>query len=262
MIWKCATRQLDLSTTRVMGIVNVTPDSFSDGGRYFSPEEARRRAANCAAEGADVVDFGGESTRPGATPIGWEEEWSRLEPVISAYAAKERRPIVSVDTYHAETARRAIAAGADAINCVYAPPPDMWALVEETGCGLMIPRRPGEEPSENERRFADHVMIDPEIGFGTTREEDIALLGALRRLAMTGKVCVGVSRKRLVKKLVGGRVTGKNLGGSLGAAIWCAMNGASLVRVHDVAETVQAIKVATSLAAWTAGGAGAEEATA
>ena len=256
MIWKCTNRQLDLSMTRVMGIVNVTPDSFSDGGRYFTPDEALKRAANCASEGADVIDFGGESTRPGATPIPWEEEWRRLEPVVATYAAKEQRPIISVDTYHPETARRAIAAGADAINCVYAPAAEMWTLAEETGCGIIVPRRPGEEPSAEETRLAEQVMIDPEIGFGTTREEDIALLGALRRLAMTGRVCVGVSRKRLVKKLVGGRMTGKNLGGSLGAAIWCAINGASLVRVHDVAETVQAIKVASSLAAWTSGGEG------
>ena len=100
---------------KVMGIVNVTPDSFSDGGQFFKPEEAIRRAKNLIADGADIIDLGGESTRPGATPIGWEEEWTRIGPVLSAVA--DIGVLVSVDTYHPETAERAIKAGANIINC-------------------------------------------------------------------------------------------------------------------------------------------------
>ena len=114
---------------KVMGIVNVTPDSFSDGGQFFRPEEAIRRARNLVAEGADIIDLGGESTRPGATPIGWEEEWNRIEPVLGKVA--DLGAMVSVDTYHPETAERAIAAGAHIINCVYAEPiPEMLKLLE------------------------------------------------------------------------------------------------------------------------------------
>ena len=109
---------------KVMGIVNVTPDSFSDGGQFFRPEEAIRRAKNLIADGADIIDLGGESTRPGATPIGGEEEWARIEPVLSELRAKGEglRVKLSVDTYHPETAERAIKAGADIINCVYSEP--------------------------------------------------------------------------------------------------------------------------------------------
>jgi len=262
----CRNLTLDLSRTLVMGIVNVTPDSFSDGGMYYRPKEAIARAVNCAEEGADIIDLGGESTRPGAEPLAWAEEWRRLEPVIGALpdALKAARlwPIpISVDTYHPETARLAIEAGCHIINCVYsAPVPEMIPLAAESGAVLMAPCRDaagwetlradaarilGEEAAGE---FAGRIVIDPEIGFGTTREEDLALLGSLRRLAECAPVCVGVSRKRLIKKLAGEKRRGKNLGGCLGAAIWCAMNGASIVRVHDVEETVQALTVASAFA--------------
>ena len=118
---------------KVMGIVNVTPDSFSDGGQFFKPEEAIRRAKNLIAEGADIIDLGGESTRPGATPISWDEEWSRLEPVLCGLSSLIPLPssLISVDTYHPETAVKAIVAGAHIINCVYAEPiPEMLKLLE------------------------------------------------------------------------------------------------------------------------------------
>ena len=107
-------------TCKVMGIVNVTPDSFSDGGQFFRPEEAIRRAKNLVADGADIIDLGGESTRPGATPISWDVEWARIEPVLRGIRDRGSGIRVSVDTYHPETAERAIEAGADIINCVYA----------------------------------------------------------------------------------------------------------------------------------------------
>ena len=258
MIWHCGDFRLDLSKTRVMAIVNVTPDSFSDGGRYFRPEEAVARARNCLAEGADILDLGGESTRPGATPLEWKDEWSRLEPVLALMNEWKHKALVSIDTYHPETAERALAAGAAIINCVYPDPvPAMAALARKTGCGLVVPIKAlkgfnglnGFNGLEGLEGLEQQVLIDPMIGFDTTREEDLALMGAIRRLAQIAPVLVGVSRKRLIKKLTGEKCTGKNLGGSVGAAVWCAMAGASIVRVHDVRETVQALAVVNALAA-------------
>jgi len=234
-----------------MAIVNVTPDSFSDGGRYFRPEEAAARARNCLAEGADILDLGGESTRPGATSLEWKDEWSRLEPVLARMNEWKRKALISIDTYHPETAERALAAGASIINCVYSDPvPAMADLARKTGCGLVVPVKAikGFERLEVFEGLERQVLIDPMIGFDTTREEDLALMGAIRRLAQIAPVLVGVSRKRLIKKLTGEKCTGKNLGGSVGAAVWCAMAGAAVVRVHDVRETVQALAVVNALA--------------
>ena len=264
MTWNCRTFRLDLSRPLVMGIVNVTPDSFSDGGLYYRPGEAVARARNCVKEGADVVDLGGESTRPDAQPLGWQVEWNRLEPVLRILARELPGTPISIDTYHPETAERAIDLGAAVINCVYAEPiPRMLALAARTGCGLVAPCRSAEDfatlraqAAENaaEGLFADgRILIDPEIGFGTTREEDLALLGSIRSLTALAPVCIGVSRKRLIKKLTGEKTTGKNLGGCLGAAVWCAMCGAAVLRVHDVRETRQALDVANALALTTGG---------
>ena len=255
--------------TKVMGIVNVTPDSFSDGGQFFRPEEAIRRAKNLVEEGADIIDLGGESTRPGATPIGWEEEWNRIEPVLvglcrtfaSQDAQTPRRPsaqtLISIDTYHPETAERAIAAGANIINCVSAESvPAMLKLIEDNpAVELVVPYRLGESNSrtiEQSDNFS-RLYLDPMIGFDTTREEDLALLRSIPELTKRGRVLVGASRKRIVKKLTGEKMLGKNLGGNLGIAAWCAMNGASVVRVHDVKETVQALRVLDTLAGQTGG---------
>ena len=221
---------------KVMGIVNVTPDSFSDGGRFFSSGEAIRRARNLVADGADILDIGGESTRPGATPIGWEAEWERVGPVLEGLRGV--KVPVSVDTYHPETARRALEAGASMINCVYAEPAgEMAKLCRESGASLVAPARCLADLAASGAVF----FIDPMIGFGTTREEDLALLRSVPALARKAPVLVGASRKRIVKKLTGEKVTGRNVGGSLGIALWCAAHGASIVRVHDVKETVQAL---------------------
>ena len=228
--------------TQVMGIVNVTPDSFSDGGQYFRPEEAVRRARNLIEEGAAIIDFGAESTRPGATPLTWEQEWSRLEPVLERFV---NPPLpISIDTYHPETARRAIGLGATILNCVYAEPiPAMLTLLREfPQTELVMPDCCWNQVADDVA-LRSRIYLDPMIGFGTTREEDLALLRAIPDLAKKGRVLVGASRKRIVKKLTGEKVTGKNLGGNLGIAVWCALNGAAVVRVHDVRETVQAIKV-------------------
>ena len=286
-----------------MGIVNVTPDSFSDGGKYFRSEEAVRRALNLIDEGADIIDIGAESTRPGSVPISWEEEWSRLEPVLKGLSprcppqcpsrrkglspqsvsvqsdldgranllqkdnsAKNKDKIsvvtgwsvpisavpegsvpISVDTYHPETARLAVESGASIINCVYPEPiVEMLEILRENpNVELVMPASAwGMRDERGEMGdLASRIYIDPMIGFGTTREEDLELLRSVPELAKKARVLVGASRKRLVKKLTGEKVTGKNLGGNLGIAVWAAMNGASVVRVHDVRETFQALKV-------------------
>lgn len=249
---------------KVMGIVNVTPDSFSDGGKFFSPEEAIRRAANLIDEGADILDFGGESTRPGATPLEWDAEWARLEPVLKEVRDLkgggkrkrdgEREVRVSVDTYHPETAARAVEAGATIINCVYAEPiPEMLEILEvHPDVELVLPASclaptPQTPKLPNLQTFLPRLYLDPMIGFDTTREEDLQLLQSVGDLATRGRVLVGASRKRIVKKLTGTKVPGKDLAGNLAIALWAAQSGAAVVRVHDVRETVQALKVWSAL---------------
>lgn len=251
-----------MSMCQVMGIVNVTPDSFSDGGQFYRPEEAVRRAKNLIEEGASIIDLGGESTRPGSVPLSWQEEWSRLEPVLEGLSPMTSGGTVplSVDTYHPETAERAVAAGVSIVNCVYGGPvPEMARICAKSGAELVFPYRlsgtvpdaGGTVPLDLAAVTAilpvERLYLDPMIGFGTTREEDIALMETVPELAQLGRVLVGASRKRLVKKLTGEKMTGKNLGGNLGIAVWSAMKGASVVRVHDVRETVQALKVVETL---------------
>ena len=151
---------------RVMGIVNVTPDSFSDGGRFFSSDDAVRRGREMLAEGADILDIGGESTRPGAKPLSWNEEWARIGPAVERLCAE--RFTISVDTYHPETAERAVAAGAKVVNCVYAEPvPAMLEIVRRvaTDVELVVPASClGEVVSASD---LGRVYLDPMIGFGT-----------------------------------------------------------------------------------------------
>ena len=250
---------------KVMGIVNVTPDSFSDGGKFNTPEEAIRRAKNLVEEGADIIDIGGESTRPGATPISWEEEWARIEPVITSLGrdacpqasagVSEKRPyLLSVDTYHPETAERAVAAGAKIVNCVYAEPvPEMCRIIADAApdTELVVPAKVFDSQLATLKSqlatLSSRLYLDPMIGFGTTREEDLAILQTIPELAKKGRVLIGASRKRIVKRLTGEKVPGKDLAGNLTIALWAAMNGASVVRVHDVRETVQALKVLAAL---------------
>jgi len=245
---------------KVMGIVNVTPDSFSDGGKFNTPEEAIRRARNLVEEGADIIDIGGESTRPGATPISWEEEWARIEPVLKGLTTPAFQPFnsstfqLSVDTYHPETAERAVAAGAKIVNCVYAEPvPEMCRIIAEAApdTELVVPAKVLDSQLATLKlqlaTLSSRLYLDPMIGFGTTREEDLAILQTIPELAKKGRVLIGASRKRIVKRLTGEKVPGKDLAGNLTIALWAAMNGASVVRVHDVRETVQALKVLAAL---------------
>ena len=236
-----------MKSVSVMGIVNVTPDSFSDGGKYFLAKEAVRRAKNLVAEGASIIDIGGESTRPGSEPLTWEEEWARVEPVLCELVpALDGKAQISVDTYHPETAERSVVAGVRILNCVdsQAVPAMLKLLADNPQLELVAPVASRAAISAE---MMPRVYLDPMIGFGTTREEDLALLKSVRELSASARVLIGASRKRIVKKLTGEKVTGKNLGGNLGIALWCAMNGASVLRVHDVRETVQALKVFAAL---------------
>ena len=234
---------------KVMGIVNVTPDSFSDGGKFNTPEEAIRRARNLVEDGADIIDIGGESTRPGATPLSWDEEWARVEPILRGLSPRLLGSVsISIDTYHPETAERAIALGASIVNCVFKEQiRDMAAICSKSNAELVVPCRICDSSTGPVPMEAGRLYLDPMVGFGTTREEDIALLRSIPELAKRGRVLIGASRKRIVKKLTGEKLTGKNLGGNLGVAVWAAMNGASVVRVHDVKETVQALRVVDAL---------------
>ena len=226
----------------VMGIVNVTPDSFSDGGDCFAPEDAIRRGMDMVADGAAILDIGGESTRPGAVPVPWEEEWRRIAPVVEGLRGAPCT--LSVDTYHPETAERAVAAGVKIVNCVYpGPVPRMLDIVrgQTPDVELVAPASClGDSIGAED---LPRVYLDPMVGFGTTRDEDLALLRSVPALAAKGRVLVGASRKRIVRTLAGESDTGALLGGDIAIALWCAAHGASVVRVHDVRQVAQALRV-------------------
>jgi len=247
----------------VMGILNVTPDSFSDGGEWFDGGLAITRGHEMITEGADIVDVGGESTRPGAEPVDIDEELRRVIPVIEALAPHVR---VSVDTTKAEVAAAAVDSGATLVNDVSAA---LWPVAAACGVGWVAMHRQGT-PADMQRRphygdvvaevgafladraaegtaaGIDEVWIDPGIGFGKTAEHNLRLLSALAGLAATGyPVLVGTSRKTFLGGL-GASLDGipapvdARLPGSLATATWAMQQGARMVRVHDVAATVQA----------------------
>jgi dihydropteroate synthase len=242
-----------------MGVLNVTPDSFSDGGRYLDPELAVAHGLALVAEGADVVDVGGESTRPGAGPVDEAEERRRVVPVIEALAPSVR---VSVDTRSAAVAEAAVAAGATLVNDVSA---SLWPAAAEVGAGWVAMHMRGEPVTMQEApRYDDvvaevgaflqeraaqaraagveEVWIDPGIGFGKTLEHNLALLRSLDRLVAGGvPVVVGASRKGSLGQLTGGAPVDDRLEASVATAVWAVEQGAAMVRVHDVAATVRAL---------------------
>jgi len=248
-----------------MGILNVTPDSFSDGGRHLDPEAAIEHGRRLRAEGADWVDVGGESTRPGATPVDPDDEATRITPVIEALAA-DGIP-VSVDTRHAATAEAAIEAGASMLNDVSATLHDVaaaarvpWVCMHMKGDPRTMQDDPryGDVVAEVETFLvarADiarnagvpEVWIDPGIGFGKTAEHNLSLLRHLDRLVATGlPVLVGTSRKGFLGRLTGGAPVDDRVEASLATATWALAAGVKMVRVHDVAATVQAAAVVTA----------------
>ena len=244
-----------------MGVLNVTPDSFSDRGRFFDPEAAVRHGLAMAREGADVVDVGGESTRPGAEPVDEAEERRRVLPVVQALASHVR---VSVDTAKASVAEVAVEAGATLLNDVSA---SLHAVAAATGVGWVAMHMQGTPRTMQRRpRYADvvtevrsflvsraeaaleagvsEVWIDPGIGFGKTVDHNLALLRRLGTLVATGHpVAVGTSRKSFLGALTGDADVEDRLEPSLATAVHAAAHGVRMVRVHDVAATVQGMKL-------------------
>jgi len=267
MQWRCRHRTIDLTRPVVMGILNVTPDSFSDGGRYASTDAALQRAASIVAEGAAIIDVGGESTRPGAHPVSESAEIERVVPVIEGIAAASDIAI-SIDTTKAKVMAAAIAAGACIINDVRAlraPGARQCAAQTQAGVCLMHmqgePRTMQESPHYNdvvaevidfllhERQASvdagvahDAVAFDPGIGFGKSLEHNLALLNELPRLAALGApLMIGVSRKGMIGKILGREVHDR-LHGGLGLAALAVSRGARIIRTHDVAATRDAVR--------------------
>ncbi|WP_435530001.1 dihydropteroate synthase [Phenylobacterium koreense] len=261
---------------KVMGIVNVTPDSFSDGGRYFEPGAALEHARRLIAEGADILDIGAESTRPGSDPVSAEDEIARAEPLIRAIRAESDIPI-SIDTMKPQVARAAVAAGADIWNDVTALgfAGDAAATAAELGCEVVLMHMQGEPRTMQADPHYDDVVaevcaflegraaravaagvarekiwLDPGIGFGKRLKHNLALLAHLDRVVALGfPVLLGVSRKRFIAALdPAGEALDGRLAGSLAAGLAGAAVGVAALRAHDVAETVQAVKVWNAIA--------------
>jgi dihydropteroate synthase len=253
----------------VMGIVNVTPDSFSDGGRYLDPDAAVAHGVALAAAGADVLDVGGESTRPGAEPVEEAEERRRVLPVVRRLAATAGVP-VSVDTRKATVAAAALEAGATIVNDVAAgADPDMFRVVIDAGAGLVVMHMQGDPRTMQHAPSYDDVVLevgdflaariarareagvdsvslcaDPGIGFGKTGGHNLTLLARLRELVdrLDVPVLVGPSRKTFIAKLLGDDLAARD-DGTLAAAVWCVDHGARIVRVHDVAAVADALRL-------------------
>jgi dihydropteroate synthase len=271
----CAGRILRLDRPRVMGIVNATPDSFSDGGEHATVEAAIAHGLQLAGEGADILDIGGESTRPGAQDVPVDEELRRVVPVIEALAKQISLPI-SVDTSKPEVMRAAVAAGAGLINDVYALRRE-GALEAAAALGVPVvlmhmlgePRSMQEAPRYDdvvadvhrflaERIFAAEmagiakkkIVVDPGFGFGKTIAHNLALLAQLQRFTELGvPVLAGLSRKKTIGELTGRSDPHDRIHGSLAAHLIAAQRGAMLLRVHDVAATIDALKVWNAVAA-------------
>ena len=271
----CAGRALILDRPRVMGIVNVTPDSFSDGGEHFDAGAAIAHGLALAAEGADILDVGGESTRPGAVEVPVEEELRRTIPVVEALSRQLAIP-VAIDTSKPEVMRAAVAAGAGMINDVYALRRD-GALEAAAALGVPVvlmhmqgePRDMQANPEYDdvvgevhrflaERIFAaemagidrKRIVVDPGFGFGKTRAHNLQLLAQLQRFTELGvPVMAGLSRKKTIGEITGRDDPRARVHGSVAAHLVAAQRGATLLRVHDVAATVDALKVWNAVAA-------------
>jgi len=271
--WSLPRRALPTGRTLVMGIINVTPDSFSDGGRTLNPAQAIERGLQLAAEGVDILDIGGESTRPGSAVVDAAHELERVVPVVQRLARQANVPI-SIDTRKASVARAALDAGAEIVNDVSALAfdPAMAPLVAERGCGLVLMHMrgtPQDMQSHAEYRdllsevvgelaaalarandagiSAEHICLDPGYGFAKTPQQSYQLLRRQRELLQFGRpLLAGVSRKSFIGRAVG-RAPQERLYGTIAALSLAAMNGAAAVRVHDVASARDAVAVVDAL---------------
>lgn len=259
----------------VMGVVNVTPDSFSDGGRFLDPAKAIQHALDLVQQGADILDIGGESTRPNAAPVAGDEETRRVLPVIEALAKQVTVPI-SIDTMKPAVARAALRAGASIVNDVAAHRTDdsMWQIVADANAGYIAmhmqgtPQTMQTAPSygdvahDVEEFFSDRLMclaaagvapeqvaLDVGIGFGKTVEHNLQLLTRLQSFTRWHRpLLLGVSRKSFIPKVSGDPDSADRLGGSIACACWGVQNGVDIIRTHDVASTRQALRLTEALA--------------
>ena len=252
--------------TYIMGILNVTPDSFSDGGKYFQPEKAVAHALEMQEQGADILDIGGQSTRPGHVAIPWQEEWKRIEPVLLALQGKVQAA-VSVDTFYPQVAERALEAGADIINDVKGFSPEMWKVAAQSpncGCVVMHWREltPEEDAAEAVHTFflqkkeealaagiaTERLCMDPGVGFGKSYEQNLQLLAQVDREKLPEMAfLMAASRKRVIGAPCGNPPFEERLAGTLAAHTLAVAGGADILRVHDVPEAVQAAKVADAV---------------
>jgi len=259
--------------TLIMGIVNVTPDSFSDGGLFFNTNRAVDHALKLVDEGADILDIGGESTRPGAASISVKEELNRVIPVIDKLS-KQSEAIISVDTHKPVVAEEAINAGASIINDIGANNNNskMWNVISSTKAGYICMHMQGSPESMQKNPFyedvisdvcnffqerlnsfeehgisAEQIAFDPGIGFGKSLKHNIELMSQLNKFNLFQRpVLIGASRKSFIEKLLGTPVE-KRLPASLTCATWAIMQGSQIIRAHEVAETVQAVRMAEAL---------------
>jgi dihydropteroate synthase len=262
----------DAAPAILMGVVNVTPDSFSDGGQFASPEAAVAQARRLAADGAAIIDVGGESTRPGAERVSAQEEEARILPVISALSGSDI--LISADTVKASVADQALAAGGHIVNDVQGlqGDADMAGVVAGHGAGVVIMHNPGLTGSAKGTQgdpvaaclaffkaslaiaqkagvAADRIVLDPGIGFGKTPEQNIALIARLPELLTLGQpLLIGASRKSFIGTLTD-RPVGERLAGTLALHVAAALSGAAILRVHDVAEHYDAVRLAAAIAA-------------
>lgn len=267
------TKLLNFDSAQIMGILNVTPDSFSDGGEFFSPDDAIQRGLEIAEEGADIIDIGAESTRPGAEAVSADEEIRRLSPVVEELV-KRTDTVISIDTTKASVAREMLQKGGDLINDISGLKfdPDLAGVVAEFGCPVILmhiqgtPRTMQENPSYGDviedilQYFKDQIdyarsqgiadeqiLIDPGIGFGKTVEHNYRIIKDLRQFTLLGfPVVVGASRKSFIGKTLDLPV-GERLEGSLAVAALSIWNGAAVLRVHDVKETKEAISMVDAI---------------
>ncbi len=262
-------RYLDLGVQgRIMGVLNVTPDSFSDGGRFLSPADAIAQAQHMIEAGADIIDIGGESTRPGAAPIGEEEERARILPVIEHLAPLGI--LISVDTYRSGTARAAVAAGAHIVNDVWGlqRDPAIATVAAETGAGLVIMHTGRERvklPDVIEDQFhflersleiaarqgvqRERIVLDPGFGFAKDADENLELMARFEELHRLGyPILAGTSRKRFVGAVTGRDAACRDWGTAATSAI-LRLKGAAILRVHEVAMNLDAVKMADAVLA-------------
>lgn len=272
--WVCRDRTVRLGEkTRVMGILNVTPDSFSDGGHFLDPEIAVQHALQMVEEGANIIDIGGESTRPGAASVSVKEEIKRTIPIISNLR-EQSDVLISIDTMKADVASLALEAGADIINDVsgFEADPNMVGVAADSGAGVILmhmkgtPQTMQDNPTYEdavgevfhylEERIAfavsrgvrrECIVVDPGIGFGKTLEHNLQLLRGIPDLGKSAPVLIGASRKSMIGKLLDREDPDQRLAGSLGIAGWSVALGAHILRVHDVIDTCDVCRIVDTL---------------